>query len=336
MFFKFILLVSASVFYINNFATYGKESNRNYLNEFDDYRDKYNKTYNESEYFKRLSIFISNKMRIKQHNEAGHSWNMSVNQFTDLTSEEFKNFIHFKGYNSTKFKENVQKKSCSPNFTLPSSFDWVKNGAVTKVKNQGQCGSCWTFSVTGAVEGAWFVKNKKLISLSEQEIVDCCNADYGFTGSGCNGGEMTDGFYYVQKNGLCKEHDYSYTAEDGKCKRNSCNKIVTISGYETVTPNNEEEMRRALFHQPLSIGIDASSNLFQFYSHGVYTTDCGYDLDHGVLAVGWGVLNGTEYWRVKNSWGSDWGDNGYINIQRNTVDKRGKCGIAMQPSYPVV
>ena len=147
---------------------------------------------------------------------------------------------------------------------------------------------------------------------------------------------MTVFFYYVQKNGFGNVHDYSYTAEDGKCKRNSCNKIVTISGYETVTPNNEEEMRRALFHQPLSIGIDASSNLFQFYSHGVYTTDCGYDLDHGVLAVGWGVLNGTEYWRVKNSWGSDWGDNGYINIQRNTVDKRGKCGIAMQPSYPVV
>ena len=218
---------------------------------------------------------------------------------------------------------------------LPESVDWVKGGAVTPVKNQGQCGSCWSFSATGAIEGANAITNGKLASLSEQELVDCSKR-YG--NMGCNGGLMDNAFHYVIDNGLCSESDYPYTASDDTCVSTDCTPIVKISDCADVIVNNELALKEAVSKQPVSVAIEADTKTFQLYSSGVLTSDsCGTNLDHGVLVVGYGTEDDTPYWLVKNSWGDTWGEDGYIKIGRSDSESsKGICGIAMQPSYPIV
>ena len=312
-------------------------ANAFYLNEtfstFLQFNQYYNKKYENDHHFRhRYSVFEENFNKINKHNSEGHSWTMELNQFADLTQSEFKS--------KTKCYDNPIPNLYTPHLKfnsdnikdIPSEWDWTKKGAVTPVKDQAQCGSCWAFSTTGSVEGAYFLSSEKLVSLSEQQLVDCSSR---FGNQACNGGLMSNAFSYIQENGICKESDYKYTASDGKCKK--CSTVTKIDSFVDITPNSESDLLKAVSQQPVSVAIEADQSVFQFYSSGVMdSTSCGTNLDHGVLLVGWGESDGKPYWKVKNSWGSSWGNEGYILLSRNVTNPTGQCGIAMMASYPVI
>merc|ERR1719263_1454268 len=222
---------------------------------------------------------------------------------------------------------------------LPTEVDWSAKGAVTPVKNQGQCGSCWSFSSTGSLEGAWEIASGKLVSLSEQQLVDCSKKEGNM---GCNGGLMDNAFTYWKTAGVCTEESYPYTAKTGTtCKASSCTKAIPeggVVGFKDVDKDDEKALMEAVATGPVSIAIQANKGAFQFYKGGVLSTSCGTSLDHGVLLVGYGTENGKTYWKVKNSWGEVWGEKGYILLERehSPDGKAGECGLMTQPSYPVV
>jgi C1A family cysteine protease len=214
-----------------------------------------------------------------------------------------------------------------------NSVDWRERYKVSSVKNQGSCGSCWAFSSVGAVESAWAIKHNILYNLSEQELIDCSTQN-----NGCEGGSMDLAFQYIIENGLCSNLSYPYTAEEEHCN-NTCKSLVQISNYSDVIPNQEKMLMRAVQHQPVSVAIQANKRSFQMYKSGIYSDpDCGFELDHGVLLIGYGYDKkyDMDYWIIKNSWSYSWGENGYIRIQRNIDDSRGLCGIAMDPSIPII
>merc|ERR1711981_1129555 len=213
----------------------------------------------------------------------------------------------------------------------PSSVDWTTKGAVTPVKNQGQCGSCWAFSTTGSVEGAYQIATGKLQSFSEQELVDCAGS-YG--NQGCSGGLMDDGFKYIEAKGDALESAYSYTGKNGKCNsaKQAANALKkgTMTTFTDVKTNSEPQLMAAVAQQPVSVAIEADQSGFQLYKSGIFSGKCGSKLDHGVLVVGYGTDSGKDYWKIKNSWGATWGEKGYLRMVRN----KNQCGIAQQPSYP--
>jgi cathepsin L len=263
---------------------------------------------------------------------------MGINQFTDLTPNEFK--AQYVG--GLKAEVEVGSYGCktfsSGASGAPDSIDWRTKGAVTSVKDQGQCGSCWTFSATGAIEGAWAIAKGQLIDLSEEQLVECATGmSYG--SHGCNGGIMEGAFKYVIEHGQCSLSSYPYTSgtgESGSCK--SCSSVAHMSSCSDVKPNDQISLKAALAKQPVAVAISADTRVFQSYTSGVITSSsCYTSLDHGVLAVGYGTENGIEYYLVKNSWGESWGENGYVKIGRSdSTNDAGICGIAMDPSFPTV
>merc|ERR550517_1876240 len=279
---------------------------------------------------------MDNIDKINTHNAKKLSWTLGVNQFADLTAEEFKAQTAC----MMPSRPRMENPKVLDESTAPDSIDWEAQGKVTPVKNQGQCGSCWAFSTTGAVEARFAIANNQLNSLSEQELVDCSGTDGN---NGCNGGLMDYGFkYVVEEHGLCTEDTYAYEAKTKKlecsAKRSACTRKDQISSYKDVRQNSEEQLAAAVAEGPVSIAIEADQSAFQLYKRGVFSGRCGAKLDHGVLVVGYGVDGNDKFWKVKNSWGASWGENGYIRLCRDCGKNRnsGQCGIAKQPSYPVV
>jgi cathepsin L len=278
------------------------------------------------------SYFVHNLDYINNMNLKNLSYELDVNHFIDKP--------HFIKMNNFIKRDECHNCFNDESLLVPHSVDWREKNAVTNVKNQGNCGSCWSFSTTGSIEGIHAIKKNKLLNVSEQQLVDC-SSSYG--NHGCQGGLMDNAFKYVIDNGLCSEIEYPYQGVSDMCQSNQCKSIVEINDYSDIEPNNEKVLMRAVSHQPISVAIQANLTSFRFYKRGVYQDpQCGDQLDHGVLIVGYGtdILQGLDYWIVKNSWTSNWGDEGYIKILRNYEkhggDSSGMCGIASQPSFPII
>jgi len=271
---------------------------------------------------------INNTEYIKEHNTKNASYNLEPNQFVEreYINEFYPSMNHLIITNNTIKDELISE--------YKDSIDWRDEYKVSSVKNQGQCGGCWAFSAVGSVESAWAIKHNVLYNLSEQELIDC-----SIKNKGCEGGSMDLAFQYIMNNSLCTNLSYPYTAQDDMCNINNCNPIIKIQNYSNVEQNNETALMRAVSNKPVSVAIQANKRSFQLYQSGIYSDpECGYNLDHGVLLIGYGYDNLYEmdYWIVKNSWGKQWGENGYIRLLKNTNDTRGQCGIAIIPSYPIV
>ncbi|XP_058735267.1 zingipain-1-like [Vicia villosa] len=296
---------------------------------------QFGKSYkDDEEKEKRFQIFKNNVEFIEYFNAAGDKpFNLSINHFADLTSEEFKaslngkKKLHYENETSSFRYHNVT--------SVPDSMDWRKRGAVTPIKDQGTCGSCWAFSAVAAMESIHQITTGELVSLSEQELVDCVK---GNNTAGCSGGYMEDAFEFIaEKGGIASEAYYPYKETDERCKVKKERRAAEIKGYEKVPPKSEKELLKAVANQPVSVYVDSGGSTFQFYSGGIFTGKCRTRLDHAVVVVGYGVSeDGVKYWLVKNSWGTEWGEKGYMRMKRDIGSKKGLCGIAISPSYPVV
>jgi len=291
-----------------------------------------------------LENFAFNDDVIEQHNaDKSQTYTLGHNKFSHLSLDEFRQFVRL-GLDRPSADEKADSIHSAPAdlSSIPSEIDWTAKGAVTDVKDQGQCGSCWSFSTTGSLEGAYYLKYGKLESFSEQNFVDCDTLRNGGRDHGCNGGLMDNAFSWAKKNGgVCTEADYPYvsgtTKTAGTCAQDSCTKNANVApkSYTDVQTNSDSAMMSALAQQPVSIAIEADQTAFQLYKSGVFTAPCGTNLDHGVLAVGYGTQNGQDYYKVKNSWGSSWGQDGYILLARGVSQKEGQCGmLSGPPSYP--
>jgi C1A family cysteine protease len=280
----------------------------------------------------RFLVFIDAVYTIAEENSRGLTYKLALNQFGDMTRDEFRDFVG--GCRSSDMPEPQNLNDFTSDPSNPSEVNWNAQGKVTPVKNQGSCGSCWAFSSTGALECNYAIKHGTLNSLSEQELVDCSRS-YG--NYGCSGGWWYNAFDYVKdKGGLCSESEYPYTARDGTCNSNCGTRYNDISGYTSVTADSESALETAVASGCVSVGVEADQYAWQYYSSGVLTGTCGANIDHGVLAVGYNNNESTKYWIVKNSWGTGWGQGGYVYVCKECGKNgnEGECGILMYDAYP--
>lgn len=306
-------------------------------NQFANFQERFSKRYeNIQEMETRFQIFRTNLRNIILHNlDHTQNFTMGINQFTDLTAQEFKD-MYVNGR-----KENLGSFGCksfsSGGSGLPSSVDWRNNGVVNSVRDQGQCGSCWAFATTANAESVWAISSGKLLDLSEEFLVDCASG-VGYYNMGCNGGQPDSAFKYMINNGQCTEASYPYkagvTKTAGSCQK--CTSVeVSFSSCSDVTPKDQVSLAAAVAKQPVVIAIEADTRYFQSYSGGILdSTECGTSLDHAVEIIGYGSQNGVDYWIVRNSWGSSWGEGGYFRIKKtSSTNDIGICGVAAEPSF---
>jgi C1A family cysteine protease len=309
--------------------------------KFNEWKNKHAKAYSTTELESQaLATFSHNEAIIHEHNSGNWTFTLGHNQFSDLTFEEFqqKHMAGGMALFTNKAPKNMERvflqgEATPKGYKAADSLDWVAKGAVTPVKNQAQCGSCWAFSTTGSIEGSFQINSGKLTSLSEQDLVSCDNRQHGGEDQGCNGGLMDNAFEWVEKNGLCTEEAYPYTSghgSSGTCKK-TCTPAVTVTKFTDVTKGSEDALKDAVNKQPVSIAVDAAGSQWQLYKSGVFNVpSCGTQLDHGVLLVGYGTDAGTDYWKIKNSWGATWGIEGYMHMKQG----ENMCGLANSASYP--
>lgn len=297
---------------------------------FDQWRMSNGKAYGaQSDYQYRLSVYSQNYSKVNAKNSQNKSYRLALNKFADMSTEEFRaQYLGLQG-ESTRTK-NVADLS---HVQVSSEVDWTNEGAVTPVKDQGQCGSCWAFSTTGSLEGLAYIQSNWLWYFSEQQLVDCASS-YG--NAGCSGGLMDHAFLYTAAKGNNLEAEYAYTAQDGTCKADVEMKARVINkGHRDVAINDNAALKAAISMQPVSVGIEADD--FQFYHSGVFSDwdQCGDQLNHGVLAVGYGTdsASGKMFWKIKNSWGGSWGESGFFRLERRDAGE-GICGITKNASYP--
>jgi C1A family cysteine protease len=283
-----------------------------------------------------LRKWMTNDEYIDLINQANKPYRLAHNQFSGMDEFDFVQYVknielmyHSEPTISYEFNKTA----------LPPAVDW-RNTAVTPVKDQGQCGSCWSFSTTGALEGIYAIHKGKLLSFSEQQLVDCDNFKYGGKDHGCNGGLMDNAFSWIKKNGgLCTEEAYPYISQTGETEscKTTCDLVPNSQIQSWVdVESTDQALMTAIYQQPVSIAIEADQRDFQLYESGVFTGKCGTTLDHGVLVVGYGTENNNDFYLVKNSWGTTWGDEGYIKLGRGSQynDGQGQCGILLEASYP--
>jgi len=309
-------------------------------NDFTIFQQRFNKNYDSlQELESRFAIFKSNLIDIVEHNRnANNSFTLGINQFTDLTNDEFRSL--YTTYQAQPLGSYGCKSFTSTASGAPSSVDWRSKGVVNPVRDQGQCGSCWAFATTANAESVWALSSGQLLDLSEEFLVDCASG-VGYFNLGCNGGQPDSAFKYMINNGQCYESSYPYkagtTKTAGTCQ--SCSKTpVHFSACYDVESNNQVALMGAVAKQPVAVAIDAGTRYFQSYSGGILdSTACGDELNHAVEVVGYGSQNGVDYWLVRNSWSASWGENGYVRIKKtSSTNDEGICGIAAQPSFLAV
>ena len=298
--------------------------------EFMQYISKHNKSYESLEHFQeRFALFMEKDAFIKEHNASNANFTLAHNQFSDMTDMERKSVL---GLRTNSPRENKAAKVLSTD-DLPASIDWRDLGAVNPIQDQGQCGSCWAFSATGSLEGAHFLASGDLLKFAESQLVDCANVRHGYINFGCNGGLSERAWNYWSTHDAILESDYPYVAADGDCQYDSLpHTAVETQGWENVTADDVDQVRAAVANQPISIAIEADKLVFQLYSTGIFDSPkCGTTLDHAVMIVGYGSENGQDYFILRNSWNTTWGEEGYMRIAAEAGD--GVCGMNMEAQY---
>ncbi|KAK8808566.1 hypothetical protein WA158_008467 [Blastocystis sp. Blastoise] len=300
--------------------------------QFNTYATMYGKVYSsikEKEY--RMLIFQQNLDYIEQQNTLDHTYTLGLTIFADMTNDEYKASRFLSGI----IRKNLRSQhsvSHSNSVPIPSSIDWRTLGVVNPIKNQLSCGSCWAFSAISAVESLIAIKTGQLNIYSEQQVVDCDK-----NSGGCFGGFMTNAFtYMIHNGGICSEEEYPYQGIDQTCKDKQCSPVATIQKYADVQVNSGSSLVDILSKQPVSVAVDASSPEFQLYKSGTLNTDtCGTQLNHGVTAIGYNLEANPPYLIIRNSWGTEWGDHGYIHIKYES-EGAGMCGVNKMASYPIL
>lgn len=307
--------------------------NMNDWQQFNLFQTRFSKRYETiQELEHRFIAFRDNLRLITRHNlDSTQNFSLGINQFSDLSTEEFK------VYHNNKYSSSTSSYGCNPfvnTYTdALNSIDWTTKNVVNPVRNQGQCGSCWAFATTSNAESVWAISKGYLTDLSEQYLVDCAKG-IGYYNKGCNGGQPNAAFKYMINNGQCTEMSYPYTATDGACKKGTASSVKFSECFD-VASNDQLALKAAVSKRPVVVAIEADTKYFQLYSGGILDAEeCGADLDHAVEIVGYGTDKGLDYWKVRNSWDSSWGENGYVRIKRSSsANDIGICGIAAQPSF---
>ncbi|XP_065204943.1 procathepsin L-like [Planococcus citri] len=308
------------------------------LHQWNSYKVQFNKMYESAEHDqKRMKIYMHNLERIAKHNEhydkGEVTYKLGVNQFVDMTSEEFEK-LYLVSKTGSNFAQHKNLRVISPLLskaqTIPNHVNWVHEGAVTKIKDQGKCGSCWAFAAVGLLEGHFYLKNKVLEDLSPQNLMDCVRSAHG-----CEGGTVPKALEYVKENGIATEEEYPYEAKNGTCRyaRNEHDSSRTIEKYSQVTPLDEMELKVAVSAGPVQCSMAVSDSGFRFYEYGIYDSkNCSQETtNHTLVIVGYGTTKHTkqDYWLVKNSWGVTWGEQGYMRVARG----KNVCAIESDNIY---
>ncbi|CAN6225943.1 unnamed protein product [Urochloa humidicola] len=319
------------------------------MDRFRAWQASYNRSYaTAAERLRRFEVYRRNMALIEATNRLGLSYRLGETPFTDLTADEFRATHTMPRRDAARARQLITTRAGPVSegagrywnhtgLDVPQSVDWRGKGAVTPVKDQKDCSTCWAFAAVATIEGLHKIKTGKLVSLSEQEIVDCASPP----GSNCNsGGNPGVAMEWVATNGgLTTESDYPYEDREGSCKLDKMrNHVVKITGAEEVEPDNEAALEAAVARQPVAVVINSVPEIQQHYKSGVFHGPCNPEkTDHAVTVVGYGAEPGSlKYWIVKNSWGDWWGEKGYIRMERRVKDKRGMCGIATFSTFPVM